>query len=328
MMNRRITVEFANGKKAGETVRKDVAKGEVVHIKGALKKKDLIVIVVKKFIDGRECEAEHATARSNLEVAVVATGGVPAADAKKVKAPPGLSFMVDDKTSALSQVNNWPSCIAFDQSETRFNRLKHRCFVALESVHLTMPKWGKEDLTLVRRNGKFNVEVWTNKDFAARTMMFAPESNDMRDRFFTQANSVLLDGCEQQHPQRKKVIVDGRWRGVINGTEKNNALSLFFTIERGEKPNLTMEYTDVKLQADFTTGYNKRTYSQAFGEGEVCRVPIFFNAKRICKGTKLVAPKDEAVLSLASLIADKRKQKALKEAKDAKDAQDAKNGKK
>jgi hypothetical protein len=113
------------------------------------------------------------------------------ADASKL--PKNLSWLKDksaEKPDALEVVQGWAKTQARDHEDMQVKLLHGLLGFALGPVIQTTQKLDTADLTLVKRNG--DLEVWTTRDFAAGTLVLAPETNEWKSRNWSLSASTIV----------------------------------------------------------------------------------------------------------------------------------------
>ena len=156
------------------------------------------------------------------------------------------------------------------------------------------------------RLGSRRTEIWTERDFEAGDLKFAPWSLEIKDRLYTHRASVSL-GLEQQYrPNNRVMALDGRNRGhLFHGDQHSKAESgtLFWVIKRTtnrEEANLVLEH--VSLKVDFNVALpqpagRSRAHKVNVGDGWPM-VPILTNKKSVPAHTMLVAMEDTLMCQL------------------------------
>ena len=202
-MTRRISLNM-NTDATGEVRYVDVMKGTVGSVVGVATAKNTPVIhwdVVHKGISYSADaaiklevlsldiqEAGSASGASSSGLAGGSGGGGVSLAGKKVKK--GFEFL-DAKEGELVEISpNWSKMNATKHTDTKIKNLHSRLGMALAAVIDSMPVYGEKDLHVVSRSGK--VEIWTARDFPAKTLRLAPESTEWKDRMWSQGKSVLV----------------------------------------------------------------------------------------------------------------------------------------
>ena len=156
------------------------------------------------------------------------------------------------------------------------------------------------------KSGSRRTEIWTERDFEAGDLKFAPWSLEIKDRLYTHRASVSL-GLEQQYrPNNRVMALDGRNRGhLFHGDQhsKTESGNLFWVIKRTqnrEEANLCLEH--VSLKVDFNVSLpqpagRSRAHKVNVGDGWPM-VPILTNKKSVPAHTMLVAMEDPVMCQL------------------------------
>ena len=186
--------------------------------------------------------------------------------------------------------------------------LKAQATVLMRVVKNLMPPLD-EGLSVWHRtnkSGSRRTEIWTERDFEAGDLKFAPWSLEIKDRLYTHRASVSL-GLEQQYrPNNRVMALDGRNRGhLFHGDQHSKAESgnLFWVIKRTqnrEEANLCLEHVSVKVEFNVTLPQPAgRSVAQKVKMGDGWpMVPILTNKKAVTAHTMLVALEDPVMCQL------------------------------
>jgi hypothetical protein len=215
VLMRRMSVDLPKG------ARIDVNKGDVGHIKGILGQK--IVCKFFKVVKGVNREFDVALKKDNMSFdmthARTDTDANPKCNATAPKAKAVAKALAYTTASINAKEGDvvvafprWETQLARDCVDMRLKFLHSNLGVALETVISLMPVFGKDDLAIVQRNQDI-VEVWTLKEFAPFKLMFAPETNEFKDRNFTYGKSALVKydvSCRNRY-SRSYLIMFAHW---------------------------------------------------------------------------------------------------------------------
>ena len=146
------------------------------------------------------------------------------------------------------------------------------------------------DLLLVARGDKY--EVWTQREFKAKTLILVPESTELKPRFFTQNRSVICKNtndltCSDKRP----FVIDGRVRG--NPTEDSKtSFCLFWLVARtsmNKQVNLSLKYSTAVVDATLTVG--DVSMKPHWGKDDLPSIPCLINESEIPKTLSSLRPK-------------------------------------
>ena len=129
-------------------------------------------------------------------------------------------------------------------------------------------------------------------------------------------HACMAEGGTKIHPDRKHWVLEGRlWAYPDPGTP----FSLYFAIERGEKPNLSIASVDADITAKIKLP-NGKSFDYNIKEHDIPHVPCLINDNPIKKGTKLVAPMDNRLVSATKKMKEEHAAAAAKAKAASKDA--------
>ena len=143
------------------------------------------------------------------------------------------------------------------------------------------------------------LEVWTMRPFPAGTLLFIPDSTELKDRYFTWTRSALVKCAGKA--DGKRTVIDGRLR---HAPSDNRSCSLFFAIERSETAdecNLEQQYSTVTLKAEieFPGVSGKRKHNaMAWSADDLPQMPYITNVNAVKKGVRLVCKVDFEIKKL------------------------------
>lgn len=186
----------------------DITVGMCGFIKGEIGGEPIVTFSkrfgkVDKSVDGKvhinnlklAAAAGHAKAAKNDKTkdGDEADGGDQGKGGDSSKLPKNLSWLVDksaEQPEALEVVQGWAKTQARDHEDMQVKMLHGLLGFALGPVIQTTQKLDTADLTLVKRNG--DLEVWTTRDFAAGTLVLAPETNEWKSRNWSLSASTIV----------------------------------------------------------------------------------------------------------------------------------------
>ena len=182
--------------------------------------------------------------------------------------------------------------------------------------------YGCDDLLIVKR-GESECEVWTMREFKPNTLVFVPESTEIKQRFYSANRSAIARGSDIGK-DRKPLLIDGRMR---NGVDGKSAFGLFWLVKRTDKKNdpecnMTLLYSTMLVKTTVTIG--EFEYDHEIAANKTPQIPCLTNLKKIAKHTQLVAMEDGDLKKYnkqqqAELVKEKEKQDKAKPAANAKD---------
>jgi hypothetical protein len=174
----------------------DLAKDSVGYIQGVAKGVPII-----NFVSG-DLSASVAIKLQNLTLdlpdAASSSGsgssGAAPADTKAMKKHKEklkqFEFLDVKEGETVEVDTTWAANLATTANETKLKSLNSRLGMTLATVIEMVPTYGLEDFHVVTRNSK--VEVWAAKDYPPNTIVLAPETNEWKDRLWSQSRSVLV----------------------------------------------------------------------------------------------------------------------------------------
>jgi hypothetical protein len=204
-------------------------------------------------------------------------------------------------------VNDWPSLLEEDGPAAKMTFIKARVTLAMEMVMGRMPEyWEGEDLGVVSRmnqNGVPRTEVWTLKAFAPGKLMFAPYSNELKDRLYTQTASVHVGLPNGALPENRMLALEGRGKThLYHGDAKHHVAQatgcMFWAIDRttdATMANLVLEYCEVSSKEVMVHVPGLESKAVKFSRTSFPRVPVLVNKDKVAKHTKLVAMEDHVI---------------------------------
>lgn len=288
-LTKRITVEVGP-----KSFRKDVNVGEVGVMKGVAKEWPVIEFVVEH--KGKDHTVDAAVNPKHLKLVTLDSHGEVCEDGevkpKKKKLKTGYEFLEEDGDSSVPiDVLTWKGREGFAAPATKLAALHSQLGFVLTDANNQCPEYEAGDFVTVNRGGQ--TEVWTNRDFKAKEIEFAPDSTEFRDRYWSQKISVLAKNGDRLHPDRKHLVIESRLRTTI-AADKH--FSFFFVVTRSAEDsecNMAVEYCESLIKATVKFPYEKTPRVTEYAADDLPQVPIMYNPKKIGKGTKLVAPYDK-----------------------------------
>ena len=294
---RRITVEF----KAGAGGRKDISIGEEAYVKGMAEGN--LVITIRKDVNGHEMEADVATKASSVTLVDAKLGGtVGGAAASKLKAPKGFEYLDLAGAKTFDVLKCWQKLQACEDPDAQKGRIVNKVQFGLGLLLEQQDEYSEKDFTIATIDSK--VTVWAHRDFAAHDLVLLPDTNEIKDRFWTLGRSSLIKGSDAIMPQGKHLALDGRCRSVPSALRP---FALFFAIERTSekaKVNLVTHYGSLSgklsIQLPNSEKVDRVLKAKEFGE-----VPVLTNPKKIKKGTRLWC-EDAALKRVAEKMSEEK----------------------
>ena len=226
----------------------------------------------------------------------------------------------------MTIVKDWPKLLTSDDVRMQQSHLHSFIGFSLQRVLNQMPTYGTDDLLIVSRGGIR--EVWTLKQFKPGALMFGPDTTEFKDRFWTQARSSIVGNTDKLNPDDSKCYVfDGRLRSTIADAR---SFAFFWAIERSEKGaecNLVEGLAELSITEHITLPCTAAPIHKVLLAKDVPQVRVLYNSVPIKKHTRLVAPWDKMLRTLAEKnaadeIKKKKKADELKRKADTKVKED------
>jgi hypothetical protein len=228
---------------------------------------------------------------------------------KGPEVPKGLQFLKADGGEQMVIFEKWESLQARQDVDTQFRRVQYNVGFNVNQLADMLPNFSSEDLIICKRDDA--VEVWTRRDFAKGELVLAPETHEIKDRYWTAGRSVLCEGGCNHHPSKKHIVLDGRMRAIpMPGGSR--PFSIFFCIQRGEPCNMVLGMTSVTLDVKVALPFQKTPLKRCLKDGDVVQVPVAYNPNTIKKHTKLVLMNDKQLQK----VDDDIKKQSMKAAED------------
>ena len=197
----------------GEVQYTDLVKGTCGFVEGAMKD----MPVVSFSLEGKKnkhCTAAIKTSNLTLDVQEIPAGEAASSSGSggsggsggvvgggKKGTQKGFEFL-DGANDTIDVHTHWPEIAATKSIDMTTRNLHSKLGMTLAAIVESMPTYTTADFHLVSRNQK--LEVWTARDFAAKEIMFAPESNEWKERVWSHTKSVLVkygDMCQMSFTQ-------------------------------------------------------------------------------------------------------------------------------
>ena len=150
-------------------------------------------------------------------------------------------------------------------------------------------------MCVCKRNGK--VEVWANQDFKPFECVLVPDSQDIRDRYWTFGKAVLCKGGEARHSQQKSIVIEGKKRTTPS---EHTYFSPFFAVSMAEDvktANLTLASIPTNVSVSFTLPGAKKAVEV---NQKLPEISVLVNETKIKKGTLLKRAPDASLAKLES----------------------------
>lgn len=339
-IERRFTVSFGDTAIRGKSYRKDMQVGDPAWVVSCnrLKTKSLApVLLCRAIMDGVEVEARHTVTEKHVKkwdgVGDGETGAGSAAAKKTVKPPTGYDYIGESAPGTKVKIEkHWVKMQTFNDDECKLTGVKHQCCVILRMLAESMPTYTTNDFTLVEKelDGTLTHHVYAARDFAAHTVTFCPDANELDSRNYSLTSSIVLPGGPTLLKGLKHLCLKGRLR---TWPLINRAFSLFFAVRRLNPdseneavPTPTLSVVQVAPSLTFGCGavLKMKAFEKvmSLAKGNSVSIPMLYNEKKIKKGTELTAAYDEGIAKLDG--ADKKRKAADAAAdKDAKKAKES-----
>ena len=195
MLTKRMSVNWTlDGKETKKYA--DVNKGTIGYFQGVAKG-----VPVINFVNG-DLSASVAIKLINLSLDLPDAASSSGSGSSKA-APPDSKEMKKQKEKLkefefldvkdgenVEVITTWEANVATRAMETKLKSLNSRLGMALATIIDMVPTYGLGDFHVVTRNNK--VEVWAAKDYAPNSIILAPETNEWKDKMWSQTRSVLV----------------------------------------------------------------------------------------------------------------------------------------
>ena len=279
---------------------------------------ECVVMQVAKDMKKVEIEADimHAAAPvkirdwiniKHLSYIVADTDAVPADVGPDEDAVPDVIVNAHSTDRICQWVNDWPSLLEEGGPAAKMTFIKARVTLAMELIMNRMPEYKEgEDLGVVSRmnqNGVPRTEIWTLKAFAPGKLMFAPYSNELKDRLYTQTASVHVGLPRGALPENRMLALEGRGKThLYHGNAKHHVAQatgcMFWAIGRttdAAMANLVLEYCEVGSKEVVVHIPGLASKAVTFNKTSFPRVPVLVNKDKVAKHTKLMAMEDHVI---------------------------------
>ena len=187
----------------------------------------------------------------------------------------------------------------------------------LDSVADNLPKHSQKDLLIVKRKTEY--EVWTLKDFKAGSLMLAPVSSEIKQRFWTAGRAAIVKDTFKDNP----MVIDGRIRAAF---DSKCSFGLFWLVTRektDKAKNINMEIQYVKAKRTLELEMLDNTIAKIEGDSEQPSIPVVVNKEKVKKHTRLVAGIDTALKRLHEKLEREKEKRNQKDKKTEKTEEDA-----
>ena len=337
-LTKRITATFAPQTSGDEEYRKDIQVGDAFFVVDTkMVKKDLWPVleiittdeygyerIAKVHINPTHIKLHAETGHTDDPAKKGSDVDAPASSKAKWKPIKGLEFLgnIDpDSDEKISLVTKWKTRQAHKEEDNRISRAKDVVEFSLGAILAQLEEYTEDDLIIVSRTVENNTtyDVYAARKFAANTLVLAPDTLEVKDRYYTLGRCSFVRGGNQLHPMRKDIVLDGRLRSKISDLRP---FSLFFLVKRAtsdDKPNLVVDYAPVEISTNITLPTKRKlssTYKEADHSGGIA-LPIMFNPKDIPKHARLLVGSEVELDKLGEMEAKAKQVIAKKAARDA-----------
>ena len=242
----------------------------------------------------------------------------------------------DTEDTAIEIIKDWEKLQCSNNNECKGNNVKSRVGFQIENIAISQPTLTKDDVTVCKRGE--SIEVWAHRNFSAGEIIIAPETQDVKDRYWTTGGgrNILIQDSALLHPEKKHLVLDGSRRAIPCEVRP---FALFFAVERAEsEEGANLKIAHAKMHGSITIDLPEPVDSKKrklavhlgsnVGKGKanhisLVEIPVLTNAKKIKAGTKLVAEPDTNLKKLhEKLQASKAAASATENAKPAKTVDD------
>jgi hypothetical protein len=331
VLNRRITVKY--GTKDNE--RKDISDGTKVAVKAFVGTEYIVCEFEVPNSKGKMITVDWKVNKSNLKLARIANEEKNEALSSQTSASKRYPFLANDCSDNLDLVESWQHKLWSNDDDMDSHRVKNIIAFTLDALVQKCPTYTDKDFLLVRRQSQ--LEIWTLRDFKPKSIVFCPESAEMKPKHWTANRSAIVKKKDGTVDVGKTMVIDGRVRASPDG---KTGFALYWIVTRANAKDkdaiqsVNMESTYIEAECKVTVKLkNDTTFN--INDTEMPCFPVLVNPKKIAKHTRLVACED-ADLSKMNALVDKEKMNEAKEhaakiekrKSDNNDEKSAKKGKK
>ena len=303
-LKRRITVNFDDTRKDR---RKDIGKGEVVSIKGYALTADPKVVCRFETRFANDCSGHvHVTdMAAKIENLELVHKGEEESTKKKdttkettrensvyakypfLKAetsqPQSKAASSTDAANDVLVLEDWQNNLMANDVLVQSHYLKAMVTTAIQKITDVAPKLdSKKDIIIVQKGTDF--QVWTLRDFRAGTLMFVPETCELKSRFYSHADgrSVICHGAVDPSCRNRPLVIDGRVRGA---PKSKTSFALYWMVERVAADadqtiiNLTNAFASTEVHASVRVG-KTRHLSATPSIASAFQLPILINDEK------------------------------------------------
>ena len=194
----------------------------------------------------------------------------------------------------ISLVRGWENMQAREQVDQQLQALKVDGLFSLYHLAGKLASYGSDDLTVCKRGEIY--EVWAHRDFNVGGLTFAPETSELKDRYWQQSGRAVVCGNGSKlHPEKKSWVLDGRLRGHPS---ESRPFSLFWLPQRlpaaeTKDANLAYGFAEIAIGVEITLPTKRKLSEDMSSSTNILQIPVMYNPKKIKAGTLLTVPEDE-----------------------------------
>eukprot|EP00973_Karenia_brevis_P096126 12430735-Karenia_brevis.AAC.1 len=308
-LKKRITIKCGKSDKD----RKDMLVGQKAHIKGFI---DNDYIVCLFDVGGKNTTVEW---KVNKAICGLENPDDAKESDKKASGSKKYEFLGD--MSKVDVCDDWPQTQMVREDGRESTLVRNSVAFVLDQLVEQLPQYDATDFLIVKRGNEW--EVWTLKDFKPGTIKFAPESTEIKPRYWTANRACLVENtyvAPADGGLARPMVLDGRVRA---SPDSKSAFALFWLVQRqpakDDQSPVNMELTYVTASLSVDLNIRGKSNKVTYDESTCPSIPVMTNPSKIKKHTRLVIKEDVKLAKLAEkLEAEKGKDKDKKD-KDKKD---------
>eukprot|EP00973_Karenia_brevis_P024625 3397492-Karenia_brevis.AAC.1 len=190
--------------------------------------------------------------------------------------------------SNIDVCKEWPAYLMVREDGRDTTVTRNLVSFALDTLVDQLPQYDDKDFLIAKRGSEW--EVWTLKDFKPGTIQFAPETTEIKPRFWTANRGCIVEHTKVGQDNRP-MVCDGRIRASPDGKSRS-AFALFWLVPRQPAKedqsavNLELRYVSMSIAVTFEI--NGKEKDQDWDKDVAPSLPILTNPSKIKKHTKLL----------------------------------------
>ena len=294
---KRMQIEYVHGRRRSKYT-KVIAKGSSGTVKSL--GDDKVEVEFELEHEGQPKLATAMVLLSNVSVVKQATASSSSGGAA---CPPGHEYAGPHGGKTVT-LDPWPP--ANPDSDTSLQMAGTKGYIAYLMKRFTeqMPVYTKSDLAILLRDG--TAEVWTQRAFPPWTLLFVPQTTEIKDTHWTLNRSSKVKHDVLAHPEQKAFGLDGRLRTKTvvggNGEEPRHPSLFFCTTRTPSESDANMKVLWSAHSSTFQLDFNLPAGAKKRSIEDKCdniQIPIMGNPKKILQHTRLTVLEDAELKQLA-----------------------------